>query len=151
MSTRKLPTLRVNFKACTGCRTCTIVCALHHADRLEFARSRIRVEKSLPRMDLPVFKPVYCRMCRNAKCIGVCPTRALVENQETGIVELKAELCNGCGECLQACPFNAIWVDEHSGIALKCDLCNGDPTCVQYCPSGALIFERNIGGASQKD
>ncbi len=143
MSTPKVPTLRVNLKACTGCRTCTIVCAVNHEHRLEFAGTRIRVEKSMPRMDLPIFKPIFCRMCRNAKCIGVCPTHALVENPETGVVELNVELCNGCGECVRECPFHAIWVDERRGIALKCDLCDGDPTCVAYCPSGALAFEKN--------
>ena len=30
MSSEKQPTLRVDFRACTGCRACTIVCALSH-------------------------------------------------------------------------------------------------------------------------
>ena len=73
--------------------------------------------------------------------IGVCPTGALVEDEETRIVNLNTELCNGCGECVQACPFDAIWLDEKQGIARKCDLCGGDPTCVRYCAPGALVFE----------
>ena len=66
MSTRKIPALRVNFKACTGCRTCTIVCALNHEHRLEFARSRIRVEKSLPRITLPIFRIIARLMCMSS-------------------------------------------------------------------------------------
>lgn len=139
--TKKTQALRVDFKLCTGCRSCTIVCALTHAGRLEFQGARIRVEKNLPGMKLPVFKPVFCRMCKNAKCVGVCETGALVEDNATSLVNLDTALCNGCGECVTACPFHAIWLDEHSQFALKCDLCGGDPVCVKSCTPGALVFD----------
>lgn len=139
--TKKSQTLRVDFKLCTGCRSCTIVCALTHAGRLEFQGARIRVEKNLPGMKLPVFKPVFCRMCRNAKCVGACATGALAEDKETRLVNLDSALCNSCGECVTACPFNAIWLDENTGIALKCNLCGGDPVCIRYCTPGALVFD----------
>lgn len=134
-------TLRVNFKACTGCRSCTIACVLYHSQQIGLHTAHIRVEKTLPEIQIPAFKPVFCRMCRNAKCIAVCPTGALTEDSETGWVQLNAALCNGCGECVKACPFDAIWLDEHRHVAVKCDLCGGDPTCVRYCAPGALVFQ----------
>lgn len=132
--------LRVNPRACTGCRACTIVCALGHEHLLEVRRARIRVDKNLPDLEPPVFEPAFCRMCRNAPCVAVCPTGALHQDGKDGLVILDVELCDGCGLCVGACPFQAIWVDGELGFALKCDLCGGDPLCVQYCAPGALTF-----------
>jgi carbon-monoxide dehydrogenase iron sulfur subunit len=94
----------------------------------------------MPEIKTPVFKPVFCRMCRNAQCVDVCPTGALVQDEESGQVILYTELCNGCGECLEACPFDAIWMDDERGVVIKCDLCGGDPVCVKYCAPEALSF-----------
>ena len=143
MNVKMSKSLRVDFKLCTGCRTCTIVCTLKHEQQVGFQRSRIRVTKTLPRIASPVFKPVFCRMCRNAKCVAACPTGALVQDEATGLVDLDDAKCDGCGKCVQACPFDAIWLDEHAGVAVKCDLCGGDPTCVHYCTAGALIYGGN--------
>lgn len=140
MSANKRPTLRINLSACTGCRACSLACALSHEEQVELERTRIRVHKSFPEVKTPVFKPVFCRMCRNARCVVACPTGALYEDEETGLVVLNAELCNGCGDCVEACPFDAIWLDEKRGVALKCDLCDGDPACVRFCAPGALTF-----------
>ena len=150
MSTLKPPTLRVDLKLCTGCRSCTIACALSHEHQLAFQTARIRVEKNFPGMKTPIFKPVFCRMCRNAKCIVACPTGVLTEDPATGLVNLDARLCNGCGECVPACPFDAIWLDANRGVAIKCDLCGGDPACVRSCAPGALVFE-GVKTQLQKD
>ncbi len=140
MSAKKRPTLRVDLSACTGCRACSLACAISHEQQIELGRTRIRVQKKMPQIMHPVFKPVYCRMCRNARCIVACPTGALYEDEETGLVVLVPELCTGCGECVEACPFEAIWLDQERGVALKCDLCGGDPACVRFCAPGALSY-----------
>jgi anaerobic carbon-monoxide dehydrogenase iron sulfur subunit len=141
MTANRPRALRVNLKTCTGCRACTIICALTHEQRLELYRARIRVDKSMPELNKPVFKPRFCRMCRNARCIVACPTGALYEDPESHLVVLDPALCDGCGHCVEACPFDAIWIDERESVALKCDLCGGDPQCVKYCSPGALLFD----------
>ena len=70
-----------------------------------------------------------------------CPTGALYEDPESHLVIHDPALCDGCGHCVEACPFDAIWIDERECVALKCDLCGGDPQCVKYCSPGALLFD----------
>lgn len=50
------------------------------------------------------------------------------------------ERCNGCFECVDACPFGAIQRRENE--AIKCDLCQGatELSCVLACKCGALIY-----------
>ncbi len=140
MSPSKRPSLRVDFQACSGCRACTLACAIAHEHRAEIHRGRIRVRKRMPELETPVFKPTVCRMCRNAKCVAACPTGALLQDAERDLVTLDPKLCDGCGRCVTACPFGAIWTDGEGGTAIKCDLCGGDPVCVRYCSPRALTF-----------
>lgn len=140
MSANRPRTLRANPAACTGCRSCTLACAIFHEGQAELRRGRIRVQKNLPELAPPVFKPVFCRMCHHARCVAACPTGALVQNEETGLVGLDPALCDGCGRCVPACPFGAIWTAGDGGRAIKCDLCGGDPVCVRYCSPGVLSF-----------
>ncbi len=48
--------------------------------------------------------------------------------------------CDGCGQCVEACPYGMIEQDS-SGKAFKCDLCGGSPACVAECEFGALLFK----------
>ncbi len=41
-------------------------------------------------------------------CVAVCNFDALVINQETGLAEIDAEKCTGCGACVGVCPKNVI-------------------------------------------
>ncbi|MFX1274460.1 MAG: 4Fe-4S dicluster domain-containing protein [Promethearchaeota archaeon] len=42
---------------------------------------------------------------------------------EQGIVLINKELCTGCKGCIEVCPYNAMQFDEQQEIAMKCDLC----------------------------
>jgi Fe-S-cluster-containing hydrogenase component 2 len=65
-------------------------------------------------------------------------------NAEGSIVVLiDAARCDGCGNCIPACAFGAIWLHPRYGKAVKCDLCYGlniIMPCVKFCPTGALRF-----------
>ncbi|MDY6985932.1 MAG: 4Fe-4S binding protein [Candidatus Thermoplasmatota archaeon] len=71
------------------------------------------------------------------ECVDSCPMGAIEENN--GFVGIDEELCDGCGACVDVCPFNAIRLFD--GKAKKCDLCGGEPACVSLCSQGALTFE----------
>ncbi|MCD6300773.1 MAG: 4Fe-4S binding protein [Staphylothermus sp.] len=50
--------------------------------------------------------PSKCTGCRT--CIVTFGCQALQWNKETNKVEIRAELCRGCGMCAYVCPYNAI-------------------------------------------
>lgn len=62
-----------------------------------------------------------------------------------GIVDFDAELCIGCKACMQACPYDAIYIDPDSHTAAKCHYCAHrteiglEPACVVVCPEQAII------------
>jgi len=57
-----------------------------------------------------------CKHCTHAACLDVCPTGALMRS-EFGTVVIQADVCNGCGYCVPACPFGVIERRERAGRA----------------------------------
>ena len=61
---------------------------------------------------------------------------------EPFVAEVNEELCDGCGMCVEACPYDAISIDQSSeGKSMaKVDtrLCKGEGACVPVCPKEAL-------------
>jgi len=52
-------------------------------------------------------------------------------------------LCVGCGECMQACQFNALTLEDVIRVdAMRCVGCG---LCVPVCPQDALILVRRPG------
>lgn len=90
------------------------------------------------------FQVTRCNHCANPPCVRICPVTAMYQ-REDGIVEFDPEVCIGCKACLQACPYDAIYVDPDSGTAAKCHYCAHrldmglEPACVVVCPEHAII------------
>lgn len=93
-----------------------------------------------------------CKHCTHAGCLDVCPTGALFRS-EFGTVVVQADVCNGCGYCVAACPFGVIERREgakgevvNAGVAQKCTLCydrlgaGQTPACAQACPTESIQF-----------
>lgn len=86
-----------------------------------------------------------CLHCAEPTCKDVCPTKAIIKRSEDGIVLVDSNLCNGCGDCADACPYGIPQFDQN-GILQMCDLCFGrldqdqQPVCVTTCPGEALHF-----------
>jgi formate-dependent nitrite reductase membrane component NrfD/NAD-dependent dihydropyrimidine dehydrogenase PreA subunit len=65
--------------------------------------------------------------------------------REDGIVEFDSNVCIGCKACMQACPYDAIYIDPDSGTAAKCHFCAHrtdvglEPACVVVCPVHAIV------------
>jgi NAD-dependent dihydropyrimidine dehydrogenase PreA subunit len=59
------------------------------------------------------------------------------------IVHIHEELCNGCGECVEACHEGAIEMINGVAVLVSDIYCDGLGACLPNCPTGAIeIIER---------
>jgi Fe-S-cluster-containing hydrogenase component 2 len=79
------------------------------------------------------FEAKPCLACNPAPCALVCPTGAFSQRKGGGVV-VKSKLCIQCGECAQACPVDAIYLDATSEpfVCIHCG------QCVPFCPHDCL-------------
>lgn len=142
--------LSIDLERCTGCRACEVACKTEHGLGSDMFRNRIQflqleLEDGTPRLDL-VFG--VCQQCERPACVRACAStpKAIAKNPLDGVVEVDWRLCTGCGECVKACPYNAISLDFRHQRAEKCNLCRArrevgsGPACVEVCPTRALAF-----------
>jgi formate dehydrogenase iron-sulfur subunit len=88
-----------------------------------------------------------CKHCVNAPCLEVCPTGAILRT-EFDTVYINEPACNGCRDCVSACPFGVIHMsnDPKKLVAQKCTFCydrlrqNLTPACAQACPTQSIRF-----------
>ena len=86
-----------------------------------------------------------CKHCVRAGCMEVCPTGAIIRTEFDTVV-IQADVCNGCRDCIAACPFGVIGMNPVSGTAQKCTLCYDrlkvglEPACAKACPTDSIQF-----------
>jgi formate dehydrogenase iron-sulfur subunit len=86
-----------------------------------------------------------CKHCVHAPCLEVCPTGAIMRT-EFDTVYIQEPACNGCRDCVSACPFGVIHMSERSHVAQKCTFCYDrlqqglPPACAQACPTQSIKF-----------
>ena len=86
-----------------------------------------------------------CKHCVKAPCLEVCPTGAITRTEFDTVV-IQSDACNGCRDCISACPFGVIEVNPVSGTAQKCTLCYDrlqvgmEPACSKACPTQSIQF-----------
>ena len=86
-----------------------------------------------------------CKHCVRAGCLEVCPTGAIFRTEFDTVV-IQSDVCNGCRDCIGACPFGVIDINPVSGTAQKCTLCYDrmragmTPACAQACPTTSINF-----------
>ena len=89
------------------------------------------------------FSVMRCNHCDNAPCITICPTGALFR-AANGVVDFDDSNCIGCKGCMNACPYDAIYINPATSTAHQCNFCNHrvaqglEPSCVVVCPTHAI-------------
>lgn len=143
--------IAVDYARCSGCRICEAECSLVRQKSLDYQRSRIRLYRFEPAVDIASI----CAGCSDAPCVSVCPKEAgaLSRDTMTGAILLDEARCIGCKACIQVCEKDRTGILRLNREGTKavglCDLCGGDPACVKACPEQCLsIVPANVDGKS---
>lgn len=134
----------IDQRTCIGCHACTVACKTEHEVPVGQFRTWVKYVDSGTFPDTTrSFGVMRCNHCTDAPCVKICPTQALFKRDD-GIVDFDNERCIGCKSCMQACPYDAIYIDEDTHTAAKCNLCahrvdDGlEPACVVVCPTHSI-------------
>jgi len=136
----------IDLRKCIGCHACTIACKAEHEIPVGVKRCWVKtVEKGSFPDTRRFFFPVLCNQCTDAPCVRICPTNALFKRRD-GIVDLNGASCIGCRACMEACPYDQLFIDPNTHTAEKCNFCANRienellPACVIVCPTECRIF-----------
>lgn len=135
----------IDNRKCIGCHACSTACKSENGVPLGVYRTWVKyVETGAYPNTRRHFQVTRCNHCANPPCVRICPTEAMYQRAD-GIVEFDNSVCIGCKACMQACPYDAIYIDPETNTAAKCHYCAHrtdiglEPACVVVCPEHAII------------
>ena len=141
--------IALDYQNCINCKACEVACKQENDVQLGADKQRIWVgvvEGGTNLSDLFVnFYPSQCNHCIDAPCVDVCPTGAS-HFVEGGIVEVYSDMCIVCKGCMEACPYDARFVDDTKQSVDKCTFCDGrtqeygTTACSATCPTKVRTF-----------
>ena len=56
-------------------------------------------------------------------------------------VEVDAEKCIGCGECVDVCPVQAFELKDGKAVLVNAEECLGCECCIEFCEEWAITVE----------
>ena len=135
----------IDQNRCIGCHACTVACKEEHNIAVGVNRTWVKyIEKGRYPDTRRHFAVLRCNHCDEAPCIEICPTVALFRRRD-GIVDFDHERCIGCKSCMQACPYDALYIDPERNTAAKCNFdasrveMGYKPACEVVCPTQAIL------------
>lgn len=149
----------IDVRRCSGCQACSIACKTEFEVPIGAVRSWVEHHEAgkFPNIERRML-PRLCNQCSKPPCIEVCPPSAkgaTYKRESDGIVVVDESKCNGCAKCVEACPYDARFMNpfkgdpaktKGNGTVDKCDFClhriskGVEPSCVNTCPGRARIF-----------
>ncbi len=131
---------------CIGCHACTVACKSEHDVPLGVNRTWVKYIETGTFPDVArKFNVMRCNQCDDAPCMTICPTSALFRS-DNGVVDFQDDDCIGCKSCMNACPYDALYINPETNTAHKCNMCNHrleqdlEPSCQIVCPTEAIII-----------
>lgn len=137
----------VDLRKCIGCQACTVSCSVENQPPIgQFRTTVLQYEVERPGSAPAMLSlPRLCNHCDEPPCVPVCPVQATFQRVD-GIVLVDNERCVGCGYCVQACPYDARFINHETQTADKCTFCEHRlevgllPACVESCVGGARVI-----------
>lgn len=149
----------IDVAKCNGCYSCQIVCKDEHVanDWTPYAKPqpdtgqfwlKLKEETrgTVPKVKV-AYQPILCQHCADAPCMAACKIEGAIYRRHDGLVIINPNLCTGCKNCVDACPYGAIYFNEDLNIAQKCTGCAHlldrgwkETRCSDVCPTEALKF-----------
>ena len=136
-----------DLRKCVACQACTVACSAEWAVPAGHARTHVRTTPlagTFP--DLTSSPHVgQCNQCDRPPCVEPCPSGATYQDAG-GIVRVDGDVCIGCGFCIDACPYEARFINPRTKKVDKCDFCRPriergeEPACVATCTAHAKYF-----------
>ncbi|NOX15865.1 MAG: 4Fe-4S dicluster domain-containing protein [Epsilonproteobacteria bacterium] len=146
--------MALDYKNCINCKACEVACKEENGVWLGADKYRIwvgvkEIEGEYPLLSIAssTFYPGQCMQCENAPCQDVCPTNATYYD-ENGVVRVDADKCILCTYCINACPYDARYIDERTLTVDKCTFCSDTrlarglttTACQNTCPTKVRTF-----------
>ncbi|HEX9839093.1 MAG TPA: 4Fe-4S dicluster domain-containing protein [Anaerolineales bacterium] len=135
----------IDQSKCIGCHACSTACKSENQVPLGVYRTWVKYTETGAYPDVRRrFQVTRCNHCANPPCVRICPVSAMYQRSD-GIVEFDPSICIGCKSCMQACPYDSIYLDPETNSAAKCHFCAHrldvglEPACVVVCPEHAIL------------
>ena len=153
----------IDLSHCNGCYNCQVVCKDEHcgtnwlpyaAEQPETGQFWMRIDEKV-RGQVPWVRvsyiPILCAHCENAPCAAACAAACAAgafTRRDDGLLVLNPQNCNGCRDCISACPLGAVYFNSDANIAQKCTGCAhlldsgwSIPRCADACAHDAIQFK----------
>jgi len=72
----------------------------------------------------------------------------MFNSYRTNTLELRLELCNGCGMCVEVCPHAVFAILDRQATLPRYESCMECGACELNCPTGAITVDSGVGCAT---